>query len=125
MVRIWISIRAPHLCSWAGLCPGQNESAGKRISGKKRKGNKKHRSTLVEASKAATLTKETYLSSQYHRITARQGANRAAVTVAHSILSMAYYILKQNQHYIELGPTGHDLNRKSDQRKLSFLPPSS
>jgi transposase len=54
---------AAHLCSWAGLCPGQNESAGKRLSGKTRKGNKKLRSTLVEAAKAAARTKETYLSS--------------------------------------------------------------
>lgn len=82
---------AAHLCSWAGLCPGQNESAGKRISGKTRKGNKKLRSTLVEAAKAAARTKDTYLSSQYHRLAARRGANSATVAVAHSILSMAYY----------------------------------
>src|SRR5690606_17976274 len=62
---------AAHLCSWAGLCPGQNESAGKRKSGKTRKGNKKLRSTLVEAARAAGRTKNTYLSSQYHRIAAR------------------------------------------------------
>ncbi|GKS09829.1 hypothetical protein YDYSY3_08290 [Paenibacillus chitinolyticus] len=90
---------AAHLCSWAGLCLGQNESAGKRMSGKTRKGNKKLRSTLVEAAKAAARTKETYLSSQYHRIDARRGANRATVTVAHSILSMVYYILKRKQPY--------------------------
>jgi transposase len=79
---------AAHLCSWAGLCPGQNESAGKRLSGKTRKGNKKLRSTLVEAARAAARTKETYLSSQYHRIAARRGSNRAAVAVAHTILSI-------------------------------------
>ncbi|MBN2980450.1 MULTISPECIES: IS110 family transposase [Cohnella] len=104
---------AAHLCSWAGLCPGQNESAGKRISGKTRKGNKKLRSTLVEAAKAAARTRETYLSSQYHRIAARRGANRATVAVAHSILSMAYYILKRRQPYIELGPTYYE-ERKRD-----------
>jgi transposase len=104
---------AGHLCSWAGLCPGQNESAGKRISGKTRKGNKKLRSTLVEAAKAAARTKGTYLSSQYHRIAARRGANRATVAVAHSILSMAYYILKRRQPYIELGPTYYE-ERKRD-----------
>lgn len=104
---------AAHLCSWAGLCPGQNESAGKRISGKTRKGNKKLRSTLVEAAKAAARTKETYLSSQYHRIAARRGANRATVAVAHSILSMAYYILKRRQPYIELGLTYYE-ERKRD-----------
>lgn len=104
---------AAHLCSWAGLCPGQNESAGKRISGKTRKGNKKLRSTLVEAAKAAARTKNTYLSSQYHRLAARRGANRATVAVAHSILSMAYYILKRKQPYIELGPTYYE-ERKRD-----------
>lgn len=104
---------AAHLCSWAGLCPGQNESAGKRISGNTRKGNKKLRSTLVEAAKAAARTKGTYLSSQYHRIAARRGANRATVAVAHSILSMAYYILKRKQPYVELGPTYYE-ERKRD-----------
>ena len=104
---------AAHLCSWAGLCPGQNESAGKRKSGKTRKGNKKLRSTLVEAARAAGRTKNTYLSSQYHRIAARRGANRAAVAVAHSILMIAYYILKRRQPYIELGPTYYE-ERKRD-----------
>lgn len=104
---------AAHLCSWAGLCPGQNESAGKRKSGTTRKGNKKLRSALVEAARAAGRTKNTYLSSQYHRIAARRGANRAAVAVAHSILMIAYYILKRRQPYIELGPTYYE-ERKRD-----------
>lgn len=104
---------AAHLCSWAGLCPGQNESAGKRKSGKTRKGNKKLRSTLVEAARVAGRTKNTYLSSQYHRIAARRGANRAVVAVAHSILMIAYYILKRRQPYIELGPTYYE-ERKRD-----------
>lgn len=104
---------AAHLCSWAGLCPGQNESAGKRKSGKTRKGNQKLRSALVEAARAAGRTKNTYLSSQYHRIAARRGANRAAVAVAHSILMIAYYILKRRQPYIELGPTYYE-ERKRD-----------
>jgi len=104
---------AAHLCSWAGLCPGQNESAGKRKSGKTRKGNKKLRSALVEAARAAGRTKNTYLSSQYHRIAARRGANRAAVAVAHSILMITYYILKRRQPYIELGPTYYE-ERKRD-----------
>ncbi|UUZ83914.1 IS110 family transposase [Paenibacillus sp. P26] len=69
---------AARLCSWAGLSPGNNESAGKRKSGRTRKGNKKLRSALVEAARAAARTKNTYLSSQYHRIAARRGANRAS-----------------------------------------------
>jgi len=104
---------AAHLCSWAGLCPGQHESAGKRKSGKTRKGNKKLRSALVEAARAAGRTKNTYLSSQYHRIAARRGANRAAVAVAHSILMIAYYILKRRQPYMELGATYYE-ERKRD-----------
>lgn len=104
---------AAHMCSWAGLSPGNNESAGKRKSGRTRKGNKKLRSALVEAAKAAGRTKNTYLSSQYHRLSARRGANRAAVAVAHSILTIAYYIIKRKQPYIELGPTYYE-ERKRD-----------
>lgn len=111
---------AAHLCSWAGLCPGQNESAGKRLSGKTRKGNKKLRSTLVEAARAAARTKETYLSSQYHRIAARRGSNRAAIAVAHSILSMVYYILKRKQPYIELGPTYYEERKRNTIIKQSI-----
>lgn len=104
---------AAHMCSWAGLSPGNNESAGKRKSGRTRKGNKKLRSALVEAARAAGRTKNTYLSSQYHRLAARRGKNRAAVAVAHSILTIAYYIIKRKQPYIELGPTYYE-ERKRD-----------
>jgi len=104
---------AAHLCSWAGLAPGNNESAGKRKSGRTRKGNQKLRSALVEAARAAARTKNTYLSSQYHRIAARRGANRAAVAVAHSILTIVFHILKRKQPYIELGPTYYE-ERKRD-----------
>ncbi|AEM72797.1 IS110 family transposase [Caldicellulosiruptor acetigenus] len=94
---------AAHLCSWAGVAPGNNESAGKRKSGRTRKGNEKLRSVLVEAARAAVHTKDTYLSAQYHRIAARRGANRAAVAVAHSILTIVYYLLKRKERYNELG----------------------
>jgi len=104
---------AAHMCSWAGLSPGNNESAGKRKSGRTRKGNKKLRSALVEAARAAARTKNTYLSSQYHRLAARRGKNRAAVAVAHSILTIAYHIIKRKQPYIELGPTYYE-ERKRD-----------
>jgi len=101
------------MCSWAGLSPGNNESAGKRKSERTRKGNKKLRSALVEAAKAASRTKNTYLSSQYHRLAGRRGKNRAAVAVAHSILTIAYYIVKRKQPYNELGPTYYE-ERKRD-----------
>lgn len=92
-----------HLSSWAGTAPGNNESAGKRKSGRTKKGNKALRSALVEAARAASKTKDTYLSAQYRRIAARRGKNRAAVAVGHTILVIIYHILKKRQPYIELG----------------------
>ncbi|UUZ89940.1 IS110 family transposase [Paenibacillus sp. P25] len=110
---------AARLCSWAGLSPGNNESAGKRKSGRTRKGNKKLRSALVEAARAAARTKNTYLSSQYHRIAARRGANRAAVAVAHSILTIVYHILTRNQPYNELGATYYEERKRDTVMKQS------
>ncbi|WP_026961917.1 IS110 family transposase [Alicyclobacillus herbarius] len=104
---------AAHLCSWAGLAPGNHESAGKRKSGRTRKGNQKLRAALVEAARAAARTKNTYLSAQYRRIAARRGKNRAAVAVAHSILTIVYSMLQRRQPYIELGPTYYE-QRKRD-----------
>lgn len=92
-----------HLASWAGVCPGNNESAGKRKNGKTRKGNQWLRRCLIEASWAASRSKETYLSAQYHRLVRRRGKKKAAVAVGHSILVMAYHILKSNMSYRELG----------------------
>lgn len=111
---------AAHLCSWAGVTPGNNESAGKRKSGKAKKGNQKLRSALVEAARAASRTKETYLSSQYHRIAARRGANRAALAVAHGILTIAYYILKRRLPYIELGPNNYEERKRHTVLKQSI-----
>lgn len=111
---------AAHMCSWAGLSPGNNESAGKRKSGRTRKGNQKLRSALVEAARAAGRTKDTYLSSQYHRLAARRGKNRAAVAVAHSILTIVYYIVKRKQPYIELGPTYYEERKRETVIKQSI-----
>lgn len=111
---------AAHLCSWAGLSPGNNESAGKRKSGRTRKGNQKLRCALVEAARAAARTKNTYLSSQYHRLAARRGANRAAVAVAHSILTIVYHILQRKQPYIELGPTYYEERKRETVIKQSI-----
>jgi transposase len=74
-----------HCAAWAGLCPGNHESAGKRKSGKTRKGSKWLRTALTEAAWAASHTKS-YLGAQYHRIARRRGKKRAAVAVAHSLL---------------------------------------
>ena len=94
---------AGHLASWAGLCPGNNESAGKRKSGKLRHGNPWLRSLLCQAAWAVSRTKKTYLSAQFHRLAARRGGKRANIAVAHSILVIAYHILKEKKPYQELG----------------------
>ncbi|MCE3198836.1 IS110 family transposase [Paenibacillus sonchi] len=94
---------AARLCAWAGLAPGQNESAGKQKNAKTRKGNSKLRSALIEAARAAARTQDTYLSNMYKRLAARRGANRAAVAVAHRILFIAYHLLTKQQDYKELG----------------------
>jgi transposase len=95
---------AAHLASWAGMCPGNNESAGKRLSGKTRKGSPWLRALLVQAAHAAARTRETYLADQYGRLAARRGKNRAAVAVGHTILVSAYHIIKAATEYRELGP---------------------
>lgn len=102
-----------HLASWAGMAPGNNQSAGKRKSGRTRKGNKSLKTTLTEAARAAAHTKDTYLSAQYQRIASRRGANRAAVAVGHSILVRAYHILKTGKPYQELGANYFDQRRKN------------
>ncbi len=108
-----------HLASWAGLCPGNNESAGKRHGGKTRKGSPWLRAALVEAAKAAGRSKKTYLGAQYRRIAARRGAKRAAVAVAHSILVIVYHILTRHEPYHDLGVTYFDeRDRQAVERRL-------
>jgi transposase len=102
-----------HLASWAGLCPGQDESAGKRRSGKTRKGNRWLRTALVQAAHAARRTK-TYLAAQYRRLASRRGAKKAAVAVAHSILRIVYHLLIDQHAYEDLGELYFD-NRQKDQ----------
>lgn len=105
---------AAHLASWAGMCPGNHESAGKRKSGKTRKGSNILRSTLTECAKAVGHTKDTYLSSQYHRIAARRGKNRATIAVGHTILTIAYHILHNKVPYKDLGADFFEQRRKND-----------
>lgn len=102
-----------HISSWAGASPGNNESAGKRRSGKATQGNKWLKSALVEAAWAASRTKKTYLSARYRRLAARRGKKRAALAVGHTILIMAYHIIKEQRTYNELGADYFDrLNEK-------------
>ena len=94
---------AGHLASWAGMCPGNDESAGKRRSGRTRKGDAWLRCALIEAAQAAARTRRTYLRAQYHRLAARRGKKKALVAVGHSILVIAYHILRDQTAYRDLG----------------------
>jgi transposase len=99
---------ARHLASWAGMCPGNRESAGKRLSGKTRKGSKWLRTALVEAAHAVGRSKTTYLGAQYRRLIPRRGKKKAAVAVGHSILVIACYLLSRETTYTDLGPQYFD-----------------
>jgi transposase len=99
---------ARHLASWAGMCPGNNESAGKRRSGRTRKGSPWLRHCLVEAAHGAGRAKNKYLSAQYHRLAGRRGKKKAQVAVGHSILVIAYHLLTRKQPYSDLGANYFD-----------------
>lgn len=94
---------AKHCASWAGLCPGNEESAGKRLNSRTRKGSPWLRRLLVQAAWAASHTKETYLRSQFYRLAARRGRKRALVAVAHTLIVIAWHVLKHGRTYQELG----------------------
>jgi transposase len=92
-----------NLASWAGMCPGNNESAGRRKSGKTRRGNRWLRRALNQAAWAAARTKNTYLAARFHRLAARRGSKRAIVAIGHKILILAHYMLQHNTPFRELG----------------------
>jgi transposase len=93
---------AAHLCSWAGLVPGHNESAGKRKSTTMKKGNKYLKSALIEAAHSIRGSKN-YLGALYRRTAARKGKKRAGIAVAHAILRISYYLLTRKEMYVDLG----------------------
>jgi transposase len=95
---------AAHAASWTGICPGNNESAGKRKSGKTRKGNRWLRATLVECARGAVRARDSYLAAQYHRIARRRGDKKAIVAVGHSILVAAWHVLRDGVVHRDLGP---------------------
>jgi transposase len=95
---------AGHLASWSGMCPGNNESAGKRKSGKTRKGNKWLRMAMIEAGQAAARTTDTALSTRHRRIMRHRGYQRAVVAVGHEILVIAHALIARGTTYQELGP---------------------
>ena len=92
-----------HLASWAGLCPGNNESAGKRKSGKTRNGDRWLKRSLIEASLAVSRKTETYLAGLYHRTARRRGKNKATVATAHAIIVIIYHVLAESLPYREFG----------------------
>lgn len=111
-----------HLASWAGMCPGNNESAGKRKSGRMTKGSPWLKATLVQIAHAAGRSKNTYLSALYHRLVPRKGKKRAAVAVGHAILVIVYHIIKTGKLYYELGADYFDrLDRQAVARRLKKL----
>jgi transposase len=103
---------AGHLASWAGLAPGNNESAGKRYSGKTRPGNATLCKTLVLAANAAARSKNSYLAAQYNRLAARRGKKRAVVALAHSILVAVYHMLSRREPYRDLGGNYFDERKR-------------
>ena len=107
---------AAHLASWARICPGNNESAGKRKSSHIGQGNRWLRSALVEAARATAHTKNNYLSAQYHRLAARRGSNRATIALAHTILVIIYYMLVRGTSYHELG--GNYFDERNEQAAI-------
>jgi transposase len=110
---------AKDLVSWAGLAPGNNESGGKRYSGRTTKGNKPLRSMMTQAAWAASRTKGTFLKARYHRLAARRGKKRAIVALARSMLESAWYMLSRHQPYQELGADYYDQRKK--ETKVSYL----
>ena len=110
---------AGHLASWAGMCPGNNESAGKRKSGRTRKGSPWLRSALTEAAQAASRKRDGYLAAQYHRLATRRGKKRAVVAVGHTILEIVHHLLAGGTTYRDLG--GHyfdERDRQAVERRL-------
>ena len=106
-----------HLASWAGMCPGNNESAGKKKSGRTTHGNKQVKAVITEAAWAATRTKNTFYSARYHRVAARRGKKRALIAVGHSILKSVYHVINGMEGYKELG-ADYVTQRVEKRRKL-------
>jgi transposase len=110
---------AAHLASWAGVCPGNNESAGKRFSGSTRKGNRYLRRVLTQSAWSITHKKDCFLTSLFWRVASRAGRKKAAMAVAHRMLIIAWHIINDGAVYRELGGNHHDrLNPNRSARRL-------
>lgn len=97
-----------HLASWCGMCPGNEESAGRRLRSRTRKGNRWLRRALAEAAWAASKVKQSYLKAYFRRLAAKRGKKRALVAVGHSLLVVIYHVLKNHVEYRDLGPDYFD-----------------
>jgi hypothetical protein len=115
---------AGHLISWAGLCPKNDESAGKRRSTRMRKGAPWLKTTLVQCAWAAARKKASYLQAQFHRLRSRRGAKKAIGAVAASILTAAFHMLRNGTLYEDLGPHHFDKRAQGKQvhRLINRLP---
>src|SRR3954454_7999738 len=111
---------AGHLASWAGMCPGNNESAGRHFSGRTRKGDRWLRAALGEGAAAAIGTKDSYPRAQYRRLATRRGKKRALVAVGHSLLIAAWHVIGAEVEYQDLGPL-HFLTRGDPARQTQWL----
>ena len=119
-----------HLCSWAGICPGDNESAGKRKSGKMRKGSKTLKKTLIQSATSAIKNKDSFFSAQYQRLVVRLGKNKAKVAVAHSMLISIYYVLSGNayrdlgaEYYMQFNKEKKIQSHLNQLKRLGWEPP--
>jgi transposase len=103
---------AKHLASWAGLCPGNRESAGKRKSGRTRKANRYVKRAMCQAAWAASHTKNTYLSAFYRRMSIRKGAPKAVMALAHHMITVVHQVLSRKEEYVEFGGDYYDQRNK-------------
>jgi transposase len=103
---------AKHLASWAGSCPGNRESGGKRMSGRTRKANRYVRRAMCQAAWAAAHTKNTFLSAFYRRMQVRKGPQKAVMSLAHHMILVVYNVLKRGEEYVEMGGDFYDRRNK-------------
>ena len=102
-----------HLASWAGLCPGNRESGGKRMSGRTRKGDRYVRRAMCQAAWAAAHTRNTYPAAFYRRMQVRKGPQKAVMALAHHLIAIVYNVLKRGEKYVEVGGDFYDRRNKS------------
>lgn len=103
---------AQHLASWAGLCPGNRESGGKRMSGRTRKANRYVKRAMCQAAWAASHTKDSYLSAFYRRMAIRKGAQKAVMALAHHMILVVHQVLSRKEEYVEMGGDYYDRRNK-------------